>query len=317
MAEPRVRLGIVSNRFSDGNGGNLDGKGRIAIARPGTLFAAPDSRAEIPAHLRRFAEAGVDVLAIDGGDGTVRDVVSAIPETFGDRWPPIALLPSGKTNVIARDVGGFGKGTDGLVRLFARLDHPGGNTSARRCLQVTWPGEPGRIAHGFVLGAGVYSHATRMAGAWSHDRGIKQGAAVALILARVLAMALAGRSGDGTAALGIGIGEAPPPAPTPHFLMMATSLERMMLGLWPFPEAGEGSLHWLALAAPPRGLVRHLWRAWRGNLAADPARGLAGGRADALSLALDAPFVLDGELYQPGPGGVAVRSGPLLSFLRP
>src|SRR3546814_12209371 len=44
-------------------------------------------------------------LVVDGGDGTVRDVISAAPAAFGDRMPRMAILPSGKTNALALDLG--------------------------------------------------------------------------------------------------------------------------------------------------------------------------------------------------------------------
>src|SRR3546814_8231468 len=55
--------------------------------------------------LERFAAEGVDLLVVDGGDGTVRDVISAAPAAFGDRMPRMAILPSGKTNALALDLG--------------------------------------------------------------------------------------------------------------------------------------------------------------------------------------------------------------------
>src|SRR3546814_18768147 len=51
--------------------------------------------------LERIAAEGVDLLVVDGGDGTVRDVISAAPAAFGDRMPRMAILPSGQTNALA------------------------------------------------------------------------------------------------------------------------------------------------------------------------------------------------------------------------
>lgn len=313
------RLGIISNPLSDGNSGRkgIPVNADRAVTRLDTLFAAPASLEELPSVLHGFAEAGIDVLAIDGGDGTVRDVISLLPWTFGDAWPTLAILPSGKTNVIARDVGGFGHGAAGMAHLFFRLDHKPIRYTERACLDVSWTdnAQHQHTALGFVLGAGVYSYATQMAGAWSHDRGIKQGRAVALVIARLLAMWKRGNLGEGIAELSLTPESEIAEPPAPHFLVLSTTLDHLMLGLWPFPKGGEGSLHWLAMTAPPRHLVRDLWRAWRGKMTT--GEGVRGGRAETLELRLSEPFVLDGELYDPGPEGVVVRTGPTLRFLAP
>ena len=46
------------------------------------------------------------MLAINGGDGTVQAVLTEIHNGghFGDAAPPVAVLPSGKTNLIALDL---------------------------------------------------------------------------------------------------------------------------------------------------------------------------------------------------------------------
>ncbi|MDT8871316.1 diacylglycerol kinase family protein [Komagataeibacter rhaeticus] len=44
----------------------------------------------------------MDCIVIDGGDGTVSDVLSAVHRHYApDRLPAIAVLPSGNTNLIA------------------------------------------------------------------------------------------------------------------------------------------------------------------------------------------------------------------------
>lgn len=313
-----TRLGIISNPLSDGNSGRkgIPANPDRAVSRADTLFAAPAALDELPGVLHSFAEAGIEMLAIDGGDGTVRDVISLLPWTFGDAWPTLAILPSGKTNVIARDVGGFGHGAAGMAHLFFRLDHKPLRFAERPCLDVTWTTDGTQhTALGFVLGAGAYSYATQMAGAWSHDRGIKQGRAVALVIARMLAKARRGDISEGVVDLSFTPEHEIPTPSEPHFLVLTTSLDRLMLDLWPFPDGGEGGLHWLAMTAPPRHLIRDLWRAWRGKVVVGD--GVRGGRTDSLELRLAEPFVLDGELYTPGADGVTVRTGPTLRFLVP
>jgi hypothetical protein len=306
-----MKLGVVSNRYSDGN----DGFSAIAAAAadlPDVLCETPDDLSALPRVLKDFAAAGVEVLAVDGGDGTVRDVLTALPASFGDAWPALALLPSGKTNLIARDVGGFGRGVEGLLRLRRRLAGGAVRAATRRTLEAV-PAEGGATVRGMFCGAGVFTYATRMAGAWTYNRGIKQNAGVAVAMARTLWDSRRGREGEACIPMATAEEGAPLPAASPHFLLLATTLEKLMLGFWPFPRKGEGDLRWLAVAAPPRRLARALWAAWRGRPFAGP--GYRSGRTGALSVSLSAPFVVDGEIFAPGETGVVLRAGPGVRFL--
>lgn len=306
-------LGIISNRYSDGNGGHSAIAG-YAAAQPGMVFAAPDDLADLPGVIRDFARRGVGVIAVDGGDGTIRDVLSVLSEGYGADWPAIAVLPSGKTNLIARDVGTFGGGLSGLRRLVDAAERhlAGAVWTERHCLEVVWRDDPGRVLRGLFFGAGIFTYATRMAGQWSHRRGIKQSPAVAVVIARVLWQTLRGRRG-GTL-MAVSPDSAAETAESKRFLVLATTLQHLVLGLWPFPPGG-GPLHWLDVQAPPRRLIHALWTAWRGRLAARPEFGYHGGGARELSIRLRAPFVVDGELYDPGADGIVLRAGPPIRFV--
>ena len=65
------------------------------------------------------------MLAINGGDGTVQAALTELYNGhFGDDPPPVAVLPSGKTNLIALDLGARGDPIEALERLIelARSD---------------------------------------------------------------------------------------------------------------------------------------------------------------------------------------------------
>jgi hypothetical protein len=62
-----------------------------AEALPNVIVASPAKRGELGAVLAGFVEKGVECIAISGGDGTVRDVLTAGMPVFGDRWPLLAF----------------------------------------------------------------------------------------------------------------------------------------------------------------------------------------------------------------------------------
>lgn len=299
-----MTLAILSNRYSDRNGGQSE-IAAFCTALEGVAFAAPETLAEIPTTLKAFAKQGVDVLAIDGGDGTIRDVLSALPEAFGTRLPALALIPSGKTNLVARDVGSFGPGVKGVERLLRGLDK-GCRRCERAILEVRRGGGLPPV-RGLFFGAGIFTFATEMAAIWTFGRGIKQSAGVALTMARVVWRTFRGRHEGAVMAV-------PAEAPSkPHFVILATTLNALMLGLWPFPDRGEGALKWLAVEAPPRGLLGALWAAWHGR--ASRREGYRGEHCEQVAIRLTAPFVVDGEVYPPGPEAIILRAGPRLRFL--
>jgi diacylglycerol kinase (ATP) len=95
-----TRIGVVRNPKSHGN--------RVHPPGPppeGVRLVEPFGREALRSALEDFAREGLDLLVIDGGDGTVRDVISLLPHTFGEDLPLLAVLPSGKTNVLAIDLG--------------------------------------------------------------------------------------------------------------------------------------------------------------------------------------------------------------------
>jgi len=258
-------------------------------------------------------------VVVDGGDGTVRDVLTELPVAFGPALPALALIPSGKTNLIARDVGALSCKGDGVDRLRAAI----AGTRQLRCtlrpaLQVSGlqTGEP--TLCGMLFGAAAFTRATALANESLHPRGIHHSAAVALAIASFIARATLGAERRRLMAgepMEIGI-DGEPPLRGPRFLVMVTPLERLMLGLWPFAERGHGPLHWLGLKAPPNRLAGVIMHALRGKAPPWLAEaGHASGRANEVTLRLESSFILDGEIFQPGPEGVRLTPTPPIRFL--
>lgn len=308
------RLGIVANGRSWRN----RSAGARAAPPADALFEAPDSPDDYPEVMRRFAAAGVTTLAVDGGDGTLRDVMSALAPAFGDALPQIALLPNGKTNVAAADVGGAGRGPEAAARLAAAMR--GGSplaTSVRRPIVASFDG---RSVYGFVFGLGAFERATRLVDERVHDRGFAQKLGVALGVVASGSAALFGKERE-VWRRGVPLSLALDGGPeTTHdsFALLATSLRRWVLGLWPFWGQGPGAIAVTEVAAPPRRLARNLATAGLGRPRSSAAsEGWRSERADLVTLGLRDPFIIDGDRFAPGPDGrVELRAGPPLTFLR-
>lgn len=72
-----------------------------------TLLVTRDE-SELPAAVGQLQAAGVDVLAVCGGDGTLLSTISAAIESYAGgnaALPPLLILPGGTMNTVARNLG--------------------------------------------------------------------------------------------------------------------------------------------------------------------------------------------------------------------
>ncbi|UCD57595.1 MAG: hypothetical protein JSV16_00355, partial [Candidatus Hydrogenedentota bacterium] len=113
------RVGVLSNPLS---GGNRNGRGAVreALSVSSQICRREvQTKADVASALADFARHEVDVVAVDGGDGTVHAVLTALFRHQMFETPPLlALLRSGTANMIARDVGLRGRHDQALRRLY-------------------------------------------------------------------------------------------------------------------------------------------------------------------------------------------------------
>ncbi|MBB3693593.1 diacylglycerol kinase family protein [Sphingomonas sp. BK580] len=274
------------------------------------LTHAPASQQELAETLRDLAARRIELLVVDGGDGTVRDVLTAAPAAFGAELPPIAVIPSGKTNALAIDLGVPNEWT----ATHARVALAAGRIVTRSPVEIER--EDGTTLRGFLFGAGGFVRATELAQR-THAIGAFGGIAVGLSLVGALAQTAFGRSsnpwraGERMEMVDLESGKA---RESDLYLLLGSTLRRLPLGLRPLGDNAEG-LNVLAVEAPPRLLP----------LAA-PAilAGREGGwlqRAGyhhchdvpAFRLRLGGGFVLDGEAYPAEV--VTIRTGTPIRFV--
>lgn len=116
--ENRGQLGLLSNRRAGLRGGSLAALAPLLARAPEVVHIVTESRAQLPDALARFAEQDVQVLAVNGGDGSLQHVLTEILRrpTF-DRLPAIAPLSGGRTNMSAADIGSAATPATGLTAL--------------------------------------------------------------------------------------------------------------------------------------------------------------------------------------------------------
>nr|WP_220790134.1 acylglycerol kinase family protein [Gluconacetobacter tumulisoli] len=315
---------MIHNPRSRRNGKD-DGTFRNSAARLlGPLFVRPSGREHVLDAVAELARREVRTIAIDGGDGTVSEVMSAIYRHYpADALPALAVLPSGNTNLIASDVGFGLRGMAALDRLgaLARDDGLRRATVRREVLAVRWSDPDRPAALGMFHGAAAFTRGVGIAhrpaiDRFSHD--IAVGVAIASSIGR-LAFRSTRRKWLGGNRITLAVGNEA--ARTQDcFLFLATTLHCLPRRMWPFaPRTAAEGMSYLNVAAFPPRLAAATWSLLRGRSPdwLDDCPAYERGQTDRLALRIGEDFVLDGEIFDSGPDGQTFLSaGPAFDFIR-
>ena len=100
-------IGLIANPHSGKNKRNprIIEQFRTIMGSKGQVIL-PASVEKLPEEVRKLKEKNVDIIAINGGDGTIHQTITAIFQVYGEEtWPIIAIVKGGTMNNIARNVG--------------------------------------------------------------------------------------------------------------------------------------------------------------------------------------------------------------------
>lgn len=273
--------------------------------------------------LDEFAREGIDLLAINGGDGTVSTVLTRLFEARPfQATPPLALLSGGTTNMNAADVGLRGRPERALRRLMrraaaGRLEEA---TIERSVFKVRY-GESAPPVHGMFFGTAAICRAIVLCRRMIHQMKVQPTWAMAATLGSGLLRPILGRGSDDPLYHGeevtVRIGGAEGRRET-QLLSFVTTLDRLILGSKPFWGHEAGALHYTGIAFPPERLWRSAYRVlWgTGDRRLSPAHYVSR-NADRVCYEMDCPFTVDGEIFRPEPGHpVEVTAGEPVGFVR-
>jgi diacylglycerol kinase family enzyme len=100
-----------------------------------------------------FKQADIDILGINGGDGTIHVTLTAFAQVYGDSpLPRVAILPGGTLNTIAAGIGLRGKPGDVLYEVIERY-HQG---EELRCVERNLLRVGDKV--GFIFGNGLVAN---------------------------------------------------------------------------------------------------------------------------------------------------------------
>ena len=310
-------IGLISNPNSGHNRDHFPGI-ETRVAQTAVQHVVTDAAEQIPDALRELAAAGVDLLAINGGDGTVAAILGEMLERSHFSTPPaIAILPGGTANMTAGDIGMRGSLPKALERFcaFAHEPHSRAESIRRSLLRVT-DGE-GCIHHGMFLGAGAIIQGTEYAHREVHARGLRDDFSLALTTARTVWGVVRGDP-EFARSQPIQIRLDGEPAREHDTLILALStLERLAFGMRPFYGAGPGDLRLTIMDQGCSRFARTFTSIVRGKPGpnAVPEQGYFSHNADSLTLTMEGKVNLDGEIIDVA-GTLDVAATPALEFLR-
>lgn len=303
VAGRELTIGVLTNPRS---GGNKRGYGKVRdfLARnPGIHAAEAVAPAEVKAALAGFAARNVDLLVVNGGDGTVQAALTALLGSPPVTPPPLlALLEAGTTSMHARDVGVRGEPAAALARIRAWSGDTRRNENRlhRRPVLRVNRGNGEEPLCGMFFGAGAIPRGIELCHGSMNPDGRRGELIPGLIIARFLLAALTGNDRLLPAtAMGIGL-DGTQLRCNGYLFAMVSTLERLFLGLRPFWGREPGPLRFTALRTAPPRLLRSLpfLLAGRRAAGATPENGYYSRNATHITLDFRGTFTLDGELFE-------------------
>jgi hypothetical protein len=270
--------------------------------------------------LLNFARKDVNLVAVNGGDGTVQAVLTALFHNRPfEKLPVLAVLQSGTTSMTARDVGLLGSRLKALMRLFRWAQTGDGKPSAvrRPVLKVAAPGHP--IRYGMFFGAAAIYQGIQYFHRNVNSKRLRGEVGPGLTILRYL-WAVVRKSNNFATSVPLTVKlDQDPSKQFDCLVVLVTSLERLFLGMHPFWGSENGPLHYTAVKAGPRNLLRALPSFFRGRSGthSTPENGFFSHNAHEIKLNLASGFTLDGQLYTPEnhQEPTVVRDGGTATFL--
>jgi hypothetical protein len=319
----RPRIALLSNPKSTGNLNQLP-RIRAFCAEHLDIFHYEVERAnQIGEAMETIARVEPKLLVINGGDGTVQAALTELYNGghFGANPPPVAVLPSGKTNLIALDLGAGGDPVVALGRLLdlAQADL-GPHIVARELIALSGGMNASQPVIGMFLGGAGLADIMLYCRNRIYPLGLPNGishviTAFAVVLGQVFRLRASFLPPE-PAQLSISLRREG--AIQQRFsLLFVTTLEKILLSS-DMGKRNAGSLKFVAVEQRPWSLLRAFAASLVGRLGKTKMAGVHVEEADEISIEGEgSDVILDGETFRAGIGKpILLRSALPLSFVR-
>ncbi|WP_118857763.1 diacylglycerol/lipid kinase family protein [Sphingomonas mesophila] len=319
---PRPRVALLSNPRSTGNIAQLPRIRAFCAEHPDVFHYEVEHAHQIGDAMRTIARVKPRLLVINGGDGTVQAALTELHNGghFSGDAPPVAVLPSGKTNLIAMDLGIHGDPVKSLERLID-LARSGLDSSlvAREMIALSHGDDGGKPVIGMFLGGAGLADIMLYCRNRIYPLGLPNGISHAITAVAVVLRQVVGLKAKFL-----------PPEPqhlkisllkgaaiSGKFALLAvTTLEKLLLS-GELGTQGGGSLKFVAVEQRPGSLLGAFFASLRGRLGRSKLSGVHVEEADEISIEGDSSVILDGETFHAAAGRpIFLRRATPLSFVR-
>lgn len=305
-----LRVGVLNNLRSGRSSTRVSEALALLASRPEIVHVETRDGSHVPEALAHFEREGVGLLVVNGGDGTVQRVLTELlgARRTGPWLPRIAPIRGGRTNMTASDLGARRNPIRGLAEVLdaARAGLLDQRAVERPVLRVEL-GPDGGVHYGTFCGIGMLYQAVQLPTQYL-PRNRAQGLfGAGAVLATLVARAAAGRLGGVLTAEKIQLAmDGEPPEHRELRLVMATTAERLFLGIRPFWGRESGSVRLTTIAADAKGLARAAVGILRGRppVWVSPEFGYLSRNCDEVIFRVDCGVTIDGELFHPAPGRI-------------
>jgi hypothetical protein len=274
--------------------------------------------------LEMIARVKPKVLVVNGGDGTVQAALTELYHGghFKGTPPPVAVLPNGKTNLIALDLGADGsplKALENILQLAQGdlTDH----IVVRELIALTDGSENARPVIGMFLGGAGLADTILYCRNKIYPLGLPNGISHFLTVIAVFASAIFGLKADFL----------PPKSNSVRIsllrdgelsgrfsVLVVTTLEKLLMGGKAIEGQSSGRLKLLAVDQRPLAMFRVVWATLIGLLGKKRYGGVHIGEGDMIQIDGDhSSVVLDGEVFETRRNQpILLRSTPPVPFLK-
>ncbi|WP_373473041.1 diacylglycerol/lipid kinase family protein [Sphingorhabdus lacus] len=316
-------VALLSNPNSTGNRSLLPMVRSYCAKNPDIFHYEVEEIGQIAKALEMIARVKPKVLVVNGGDGTVQSALTELYHGghFEGSPPPVAVLPNGKTNLIALDLGAEG---DPLVALERILEVAKGDLAehivVRELIALSDGSEGARPVLGMFLGGAGLAETILYCRNKIYPLGLPNGlshflAAMAVLVSTIFEMKvsfLPARAKPISVSFirqwelqGI------------FSVLIVTTLDKLLLGA----QAGgarKGLMKFLAVDQRPWSMLKMISASLRGKLGQRTMDGVHFQEGDTIRIDSEkSSVVLDGEVFVASRGSpIVLRSTPPVPFLK-
>ncbi len=318
-----VCVALLSNPKSTGNRQTLPRVRSYCASNPDIFHYEVEHVDQIGRAFQTIARVDPAVIVINGGDGTVQASLTELyqGEHFTGRVPPIAVLPNGKTNLIALDLGIHGDPIKALERIVAIAksgvdDH----VVARELIALSDGAVGSRPVLGMFLGGAGLADYMLYCRNQIYPLGLSNGLSHFITAVAVIVSLLFGirarflpPSGKPVSISLIRDGQ----IAGRFAVLIVTTLERLLLGVQP-GGSSRGNMKLMAVDQNIPALLRLMWASLWGRVGKAKMHGIHLEQGDMIRIEGDhSSVILDGELFEASEGRpIVLRSTEPVPFLR-